>query len=149
MFVLKKRVVTVPKLQKDDTNDLVRYISSSQNRQLFRFLSQFSSIHTSSSQWRLQDLVAGASGVATYKVGGQVLRSTVSFKTVFKRLKTRIDKSTIYLHEGEVYGGGFPFLSWWRGVEGAVPLPENFLTPEWKMARFGAFWVLFLQTAVI
>jgi len=23
------------------------------------------------------------------------------------------------------------------------------LTSEWKMTRFGAFWVLFLQTAVI
>jgi len=30
-----------------------------------------------------------------------------------------------------------------------VPLPENLLTAGWKMARFCAFWVLFLQTAVI
>ena len=33
--------------------------------------------------------------------------------------------------------------------EGAQPLPRNFFwTFEWKMARFGAFWVLFMQTAV-
>ena len=32
---------------------------------------------------------------------------------------------------------------------GLCPSPENFLTSEWKMARFSAFWVLFLQTAVI
>jgi len=31
----------------------------------------------------------------------------------------------------------------------AAPSPENFWTFEWKMARFGAFWALFMQTAVI
>jgi len=33
--------------------------------------------------------------------------------------------------------------------KGAVPLPKFFWTFEWKMAPFGAFWVLFMQTAVI
>ena len=32
---------------------------------------------------------------------------------------------------------------------GCVPSPEIVLTSEWKMARFGAFWVLFLQTVFI
>jgi len=54
-------------------------------------------------QWRLQDLVdGGASGVATCEVGGQVLRSSVSFKTILKRLKMCIIKSTIYLHGGKM-----------------------------------------------
>jgi len=51
----------------------------------------------------------GASGVATCKVGGgQVLCSSLSFKTVLKPLKTRLIKLMIYLHEGEVWGGSFP-----------------------------------------
>jgi len=34
-----------------------------------------------------------------------------------------------------------------RGLGGDyAPSPENVLTSEWKMVRFGAFWVLFLQT---
>ena len=40
---------------------------------------------------------------------------------------------------------GFPFPSWgevWGG--GYAPSPENFLTSEWKMTRFGAFWVALL-----
>ena len=72
--------------------------------------------------------------------GGQALRRLMSFKTFLKPLKTRIIKSTIYLHEGEVYGGVSLF-----------PLGERskfFFTSEWKMMHFGAFWVLFLQTAV-
>ena len=59
-----------------------------------------------------------------------------------------IIKSTIYLHEGEVGEGGSLFRLG-NGLErGLCTCPEN-LTSEWKMARFGAFCVLFLQTAVI
>jgi len=32
---------------------------------------------------------------------------------------------------------------------GCTPSPEYSLTSEWKMAHFGAFLMLFLQTAVI
>jgi len=35
----------------------------------------------------------------------------------------------------------------WGG--GTTLSPEIFLDFEWKMAHFGAFWVLFMQTAVI
>ena len=50
---------------------------------------------------------------------------------------------------GSVWGGGVPSPLGNGSGEGAQPLPENFWTFEWKMARFGAFWVLFMHTAVI
>ena len=42
---------------------------------------------------------------------------------------------------GVVWGQSVP-LSTWNGS-------GDFWTFEWKMARFGAFWALFMQTAVI
>jgi len=47
-------------------------------------------------------------------------------------------------------GEGVSPLYWeWFWGGSTVPSPENFWTFEWKMARFGAFLVLFMQTAVI
>ena len=49
---------------------------------------------------------------------------------------------------GWVWGGGVPLSTGNGSGEGAVsaPSPENFWSFEWKMARFGAFWVLFMQS---
>jgi len=81
--------------------------------------------------------MGGAVGLAgTCKVGGQVLRSSVSFKTILKPLRVRCREGVSLFRLG-------------NGLErGLCTCPEN-LTSEWKMARFGAFCVLFLQTAVI
>jgi len=41
----------------------------------------------------------------------------------------------------------FPLPTEEGSREEDMPLPQTiFLTSEWKMVRFGAFWLLFLQT---
>ena len=90
-------------------------------------------------QWRLKDLVAGASGIATCKVEGQVLRSSVSFKTILKPLKTRTVQPTIYLHEAWGVGGGSLFPLGERSAVGAMPPPRKFF--DFSVEN-GAFWCI-------
>jgi len=53
---------------------------------------------------------------------------------------------------GAECGKGVSLSHWGGSWEEAVPPTppsRNFLAFEWKIVHFGAFWVLFLQTAVI
>jgi len=50
-------------------------------------------------------------------------------------------------HWEEVWEGGCAPTQ--KIGDSPAPLPNFFRTFEWKMVRFGAFWVLFLHSAVI